>query len=154
MRDMPLRESFPSRRLLARIVRMRQLDGGSFVKRRVLIVDDEALLARTLSQAFREADYEVATAGSAEAAERIVGDSPPFDLLILDNRLPGRSGLDFLQSLGDARRERVVLMTAYDTEDTQQRSVDLKVDLYLKKPFDLGTLLSQASALFEKGARA
>lgn len=124
------------------------------MKRRVLIVDDEALLARTLSQAFREAGYEVATAGSAEQATEIAAASSPFDLMILDNRLPGRSGLDFLESLGERGDTRVVLMTAYDTEETHRRSVDLKVDLYLRKPFDLSVLLRAASALCEKGARA
>lgn len=123
------------------------------MKHRVLIVDDEALLARTLSQAFREAGYEVVTAGSAEQAGEAVATRSPFDLMILDNRLPGRSGLDFLQGLGERQQTRVVLMTAYDTEETQRRSVDLKVDLYLRKPFDLSALLSKASALFEKGAR-
>jgi DNA-binding response OmpR family regulator len=45
-------------------------------------------------------------------------------------------------------------MTAYDTDDIQQRSTQLGVDLYLRKPFDLGRLLSEASKLLEKGAEA
>jgi DNA-binding response OmpR family regulator len=124
------------------------------VKQRVLIVDDEALLARTLSLAFRESGFDVSTAGSAERATEIVTGEASFDLMILDKRLPGRSGLDFLQSLGAHPDTRVVLMTAYDTEDTHRRSVGLGVDLYLRKPFDLNALLSQASALLEKGAKA
>jgi DNA-binding response OmpR family regulator len=128
--------------------------GTRVVKQRVLIVDDEALLARTLSLAFRESGFEVSTAGSAEQATEIVAGEESFDLMILDNRLPGRSGLDFLQSIGAHPDTRVVLMTAYDTEDTYRRSVGLGVDLYLRKPFDLNALLSQASALLEKGAKA
>ncbi len=124
------------------------------MQRKVLIVDDEVLLVRTLSQAFREAGYEAVTAGSAEEAKRAYQAHEPFDLLVLDNRLPGESGLDFLEGLGPLPRTRVVLMTAYDTEETHRRSTRLGVDLYLRKPFDLASLLSQADELLEKGAEA
>lgn len=124
------------------------------MKRRVLIVDDEALLVRTLSQAFRDAGYEVASAGSAEEAEEVLGNEAAFDLLLLDNRLPGKSGLDLLEGLGALPETSIVLMTAYGTDETYQRSVSLGTALYLKKPFDLKALLSKAAELVEKGARA
>ena len=122
------------------------------MQRKVLIVDDEALLVRTLSQAFRDAGYEVVTAGSAEEAAVAYKANAPFDLLLLDNRLPGKSGLDFREALGSLPETRVALMTAYDTDETHRRSVKLGVDLYLRKPFDLASLLSQADELLEKGA--
>ncbi len=124
------------------------------MKARVLIVDDEALLVRTLSRAFLDAGFEVVTAGSAEAAHQLLRSQQPFDLLFLDNRLPGKSGLDLLQELGPLPETHVVLMTAYGTSETHQRSLQLGVDLYLKKPFDLGRLLTQAAELLEKGAKA
>ena len=124
------------------------------MKRRVLIVDDEALLVRTLSQAFRDAGYEVASAGSAEEAEEVLGNEAAFDLLLLDNRLPGKSGLDLLEGLGALPETSIVLMTAYGTDETYQQSVSLGTSLYLKKPFDLKALLSKAAELVEKGARA
>jgi DNA-binding response OmpR family regulator len=122
------------------------------VQRKVLIVDDEVLLVRTLSQAFRDAGYAVVAAGSAEDAAEAFRANAPFDLLLLDNRLPGKSGLDFLEGLGPLPQTRLVLMTAYDTEETHRRSVRLGVHLYLRKPFDLVSLLSQAGELLEKGA--
>lgn len=124
------------------------------MKRRVLIVDDEALLVRTLSQAFRDAGFEVASAGSAEAAEQVLNTQASFDLLLLDNRLPGKSGLDLLEGLGELPSTSIVLMTAYGTDETFKRSQDLGTALYLKKPFDLKALLSKAAELVEKGARA
>ena len=60
----------------------------------VLIVDDEKLLVRTLSNALKEAGYRIAVAGSAEQAEKHVFGEPPFDLILLDNRLPKESGVD------------------------------------------------------------
>ncbi|MCK4412863.1 MAG: response regulator [Candidatus Eisenbacteria sp.] len=122
------------------------------MKQRVMIVDDEALLVKTLSQAFRDAGYEVTAAGTAEDAERILDAKERFDLLLLDNRLPGKSGVELLAGRASRPAKRVVLMTAYASDDIEQKSIDLGVDLYLRKPFDLGMLLSQASKLLEKGA--
>lgn len=122
------------------------------MKPRVLIVDDEALLVRTLSQAFRDAGYEVKATGNAEDAEELLDREERFDVLLLDNRLPGKSGVELLSGRSSRPARRLVLMTAYDTDDIQSKSVELGVDLYLRKPFDLGKLLSQVSELLEKGA--
>ena len=120
------------------------------VKARVLIVDDEALLVRTLSQAFHDAGYEVTARGSAEQAAEVLATAGRFDLLLLDNRLPGKSGVELLEEIAPLEGTRVVLMTAYDTLEIQQKSERLGVDLYLKKPFDLSSLLSEAARLLEK----
>jgi DNA-binding response OmpR family regulator len=125
-----------------------------FVKQRVLIIEDEALLARMLAQAFRERGYEVARAASAELAQAVLEETPGFDLILLDNRLPGQTGLDFLEEHGKPAGARVVLMTAYGTEETHRRSVQLGADLYLRKPFDLEAVMAKAAELVEKGAQA
>lgn len=127
---------------------------GKFVKRKILIVDDEALLVRTLSQAFREAGWEVTARGSAEEAQQLLDTKTSFDLLLLDNRLPGKSGIELLEELGKPAGTCVVLMTAYDTDETYKRGLNLGADLYLKKPFDLEALLNKALELTQKGAKA
>ncbi|MFH1144172.1 MAG: response regulator [Candidatus Eisenbacteria bacterium] len=124
------------------------------MKPRVLIVDDEALLVRTLSQAFRDAGYQVTARGTAEEASEVLEQAESFDLLLLDNRLPGMSGVQLLERFGPLAETRVVLMTAYDTEEIERKGTKLGVDLYLKKPFDLSSLLNQAARLLEKGAGA
>lgn len=124
------------------------------MKHRVLIVDDEALLLRTLSQAFGDIGFEVTTATSAEEARTTLDRESPFDLLLLDNRLPGKSGLELLEVMGKPAGMRVVLMTAYDTDETYEQSQALGTDLYLKKPFDLQALLDKAGELVCKGAQA
>ncbi|MBD3337188.1 MAG: response regulator [Candidatus Eisenbacteria bacterium] len=118
------------------------------VSRKVLIVDDERLLSRTLVQAFRENGYDTRAAASAEEAQTIIGAGDAFDLLILDNKLPGMSGLDLLENQSRAlERTRIILMTAYDTAETQDRSRRLGVDRYLRKPFDLSAVLEMGSQL-------
>jgi DNA-binding response OmpR family regulator len=114
----------------------------------VLIVDDERLLLRTLVQAFREKGFVADSASSAEEAEERLAAGETYDLLILDHKLPGMSGLDLLERMGEARGAvRVILMTAYDSAETQDRSRRLGVSRYLRKPFDLGEILELANRL-------
>lgn len=109
----------------------------------VLIVDDETLLLRTLSNALRDVGYEVLSAGNAEGGEALLesrlGD---VDLMVLDVKLPGRSGLDLLE--GQRKRGYqgpAIVMTAFDNPESETRCRRLAVDRYLRKPFDLETML-------------
>ena len=118
----------------------------------VLIVDDEKLLVRTLSNALKEAGYRIAVAGSAEQAEKHVFGEPPFDLILLDNRLPKASGVDVVKRVRDrAVRSKVILMTAYETPDVKAEAKRLKVERYMKKPFDLTALLEEIHGLIGNG---
>jgi DNA-binding response OmpR family regulator len=113
------------------------------VPKKVLIVDDERLLARTLANTLREAGYQTTVAETAETAERHLAGKETFELIVLDNRLPRRSGLDVLRGVREAGFEgKVILMTAYDSREVQSEARRLKVDRYVKKPFDLGQMMS------------
>jgi two-component system response regulator AtoC len=116
---------------------------ASEIAPRVLIVDDETLLLRTLSNALRDAGYRVLPAGSASDGEALLeGAGGVVDLMVLDVKLPDRSGLDLLQT----QRERgysghVIVMTAFDNPDSERVCRALFVDHYLRKPFDLAKML-------------
>jgi DNA-binding response OmpR family regulator len=113
----------------------------------VLIVEDEKLLARTLSRAMKEAGYRTITVGTAEQAEKQLGASR-FDLMVLDNRLPRLSGIELLSKVRDENQEmKVILMTAFDSRDVKTDARRLKVDRYLKKPFDLERMLAHVTEL-------
>ncbi|HEX3112670.1 MAG TPA: response regulator [Candidatus Eisenbacteria bacterium] len=114
----------------------------------VLIVDDEQLLVRTLSSVLSEYGYRITVAGSAEeAAPRIFGQER-FDLILLDNRLPGESGIDLMRRIREqAVRSKVILMTAYGTAEVRRQVERLEVDHYLTKPFDLGVVVEEVRAL-------
>lgn len=121
----------------------------------VLIVDDEQLLARTLSTVLQEAGYRIAVAGSAEQADGLVFGEPPFDLIVLDNRLPRESGIDLLKRLRTGSvPSKVILMTAYETPDVKAEAKRLKVDRYLKKPFDLTVLVEEVKRVIGPGGNA
>ena len=118
----------------------------------VLIVDDEKLLVRTLSNALKEAGYRITVAGSAEQADKHVFSDPPFDLILLDNRLPKESGMEVVKRVRDrAVKSKVILMTAYETPDVKAEAKRLKVERYLKKPFDLTVLLEAIQSLIGNG---
>jgi two-component system response regulator AtoC len=120
----------------------------------VLIVDDEQLLARTLSTVLREAGYRTVVAGSAEDAEQHVFGEAPLDLIVVDNRLPRESGIQMIQRLRDqSLQSKVILMTAYETPEVKAEARRLKVDRYLKKPFDLTAIVDEVKSLIGPGER-
>ena len=118
---------------------------------RVLIVEDERKLAHVLSSALQAEHYDVVAAATGEDgfyranAER-------FDLVVLDLMLPGRSGLEILQTLRQRHVETpVLILTARDGIDDRVRGLDLGADDYLVKPFALPELLARIRALLRRG---
>jgi len=110
--------------------------------RRILIVDDDAAACRTLGLHLGALGYEVRAGHTLEeglAAAR--ADAP--DLIILDVRMPGRSGLE---GLPDLRREfpgaAVIVVTAYHDRETSQRAVQGGALACLAKPLDINELES------------
>ena len=121
----------------------------------VLIVDDEKLLVRTLSNALKEVGYRISVAGSVEQAEKHLAQETAFDLILVDNRLPKGSGIDLIRRLRERSvRSRVILMTAYETPEVKAEARKLKVDRYLKKPFDLTVLMEEIGSLIGPGGNA
>lgn len=121
----------------------------------VLIVDDEQLLARTLSTVLREAGYRTVVAGSAEEAEPHVFGETPMDLIVMDVRLPRESGIEMVKRMRDrSLGSKVILMTAYGTPEVKAEARRLKVDRYLKKPFDLTVLVDEVRGLIGPGGNS
>lgn len=119
----------------------------------VLIVDDERLIARTLSRALAEAGFDTRTASNAEAAEKqILAAEEGFDLIIIDNRLPKGSGLGLLKKLKAGNVDaKVILMTAFDSAETKAEARRLGVARYMTKPFDLGAMIAEVETLVGPG---
>jgi DNA-binding response OmpR family regulator len=121
------------------------------VPKKVLIVEDERLLLKTLTDVLRDQGYEAEAASDAETAETLLFPRNDFDLVVLDNRLPGRSGVDVLRRI---RREalplRVMVMTAYGRNGLEAELQELQVDSYVKKPFDLDGFLSEVADIVGK----
>ena len=117
----------------------------------ILIVDDEKLLTKTLSNALKEAGYKTATATTAETAEKQIFSDKGFDLILLDNKLVKKSGLAIVRKMRDRDvRTKVILMTAYDSPEVRSEAKKLKVNRYIKKPFDLPSMLDTVGEVIKR----
>ena len=118
---------------------------------RVLVVEDERKLAQVLSSALQAEHYDVVVAGTGEDGF-YRANAELFDLVVLDLMLPGRNGLEILQTLRQRHVETpVLILTARDGIDDRVLGLDLGADDYLVKPFALPELLARIRALLRRG---
>ena len=121
---------------------------------RVLIVEDERKLADVLAAALGAEHYEVVVAPTGEDGFYRLN-AEQFDLVVLDLMLPGRGGLEILQTLRQRRVDTpVLILTARDGVDDRVTGLDLGADDYLVKPFALPELLARIRALLRRGRPA
>jgi two-component system response regulator AtoC len=116
---------------------------------RVLVVDDEPLIRWSLVETLVERGCEVGEAGDGLSAIRALRDSAaPFDVVLLDFRLPDSSDLGLLSTLRAlAPRTSMILMTAFGTPEIAQGALDLGAFRVVSKPFavnDMAALVLQA----------
>ncbi len=121
---------------------------------RLLVVDDEALLARSLARSLEKAGHEVDVAGDARGALAAVESGRP-DLVLLDIRLGDDDGLDVLRAARAADPDLVVIvMTAYGAVESAVEAMKLGARDYLRKPIDHDELrILVAQALDERRVR-
>lgn len=118
---------------------------------RLMIVEDDAMLASGLARALQNEGYEVTVADTGEAALDALG-STRFDLLVLDIGLPGIDGFEVLRRMRSAGQSLPVLvLTARDAVDDRVRGLDLGADDYMPKPFALPELAARVRALGRRG---
>jgi len=119
-------------------------------RRRVLLVEDEPSLVRTLSDRLQSEGWRVETAGEAESAVALAL-REAFDLVLLDVMLPGRDGFDVCREL----RQRglgvpILMLTARSQVVDKVVGLRLGADDYLTKPFDMMELLARMEALLRR----
>ena len=116
-----------------------------------MVVEDERKLAHVLSSALQADHYDVVVAATGEDGF-YRANAELFDLVVLDLMLPGRSGLEILQTLRERHIETpVLILTALDGIDDRVLGLDLGADDYLVKPFALPELLARIRALLRRG---
>jgi DNA-binding response OmpR family regulator len=119
---------------------------------RVLIVEDERKLLRSLERGLHADGYEVATAANGDAGYQLAA-AQLFDCVILDLMLPGRDGLQILKELRQqGNATPVLILTARDTVEDRVTGLDAGADDYLVKPFALAELLARLRVLLRRGS--
>jgi two-component system, OmpR family, copper resistance phosphate regulon response regulator CusR len=119
---------------------------------RILVIEDEQKLAAALRQGLEADQYTVDVAYTGEEGFYQLH-AELFDLVILDVMLPGRSGLEILETLRKRGIQTpVLILTARDTTEDRVRGLDAGADDYLVKPFAFAELLARVRALLRRGA--
>jgi DNA-binding response OmpR family regulator len=120
---------------------------------RVLIVEDDDVLARVIADNLRFAGYDVNSTGDGnEALSRLRTFQP--DLVLLDLMLPNRNGFELCGVLRQGGRTPVVILSARAQKADKLRGLALGADDYLTKPFDLDELLARIQAVLRRSRRA
>lgn len=120
------------------------------MSRRILIVEDDAGLAKVMCDNLTVDGFQVKWVGNAQdALTQVRGFAP--DLVLLDLMLPGRSGFDLVHSLRQGGR-RIIIVSAKSQRTDKVRGLDLGADDYITKPFDLEELVARINAVLRRAA--
>ena len=119
---------------------------------KILVVEDDKLMAEVLQTSLEEENYSVSVAFDGNAGLDLT-ETDRFDLIVLDVMLPGMNGWDFTRRLRAAQRTVPILMlTACDTSSDVVQGLDCGADDYLTKPFALDVLFARLRALARRSS--
>jgi len=118
---------------------------------RILIVEDEPDLLRSLAQALREEGYAVDTSADGEDGF-YKAENYDYDAVILDVMLPKLDGWEILKRLRQIKKTPVLMLTARDQTRDRVRGLDTGADDYVVKPFDLEEIFARLRALIRRSA--
>jgi two-component system KDP operon response regulator KdpE len=122
-------------------------------KTRILVVDDEVEIRRSLRTTLETRGFEVVLAANArEAALHAASYNP--DLLLIDLGLPDRDGLDLIRELRQWCRAPILILSARGREDEKVKGLDAGADDYLTKPFGAAELLARVRAALRREHRS
>ena len=114
---------------------------------RILVIEDDPTVGQYVKRGLEEHRWAVDIATDGEEGERRAS-SEAYDLIVLDMRLPGKSGMEVLQSLRARGFQRPVLvLTAQDAVDAKVTTLRAGADDYVTKPFAFEELLARVEAL-------
>ncbi len=116
---------------------------------RILLIDDDELLRRSLAFSLAQAGFNVHTAASAEEGLAMAARERP-DLVLLDIGLPGMDGLEALRRFREVLGLPVIFLTARRRELDQVVGLELGADDYVTKPFDTDVLIARIRAVLRR----
>jgi DNA-binding NtrC family response regulator len=119
---------------------------------RILLVDDETVFANNMSKLLNRRGYQVTAVNSGDAALRSLMDNP-FDVMVLDLKMPGMDGIAVLHEMKKLGLfTEVLVLTGHGSIDTALEAIQLGAYDYLTKPCEIAELVSKIEAALEKKA--
>ncbi len=118
----------------------------------LLLVDDDPVLLETLTDLLQHEGFNVTTAESGEGAERLLGTAqPPFDLVLTDLVMPGKSGLDVLRKALEVNSScTVLILSGFGTVREATEAMDLGAYGMVTKPLHLDQFRNMLRRLLER----
>lgn len=114
---------------------------------RILVVDDEPLVRRSLARALKSRGHEIFEAEDGAQGLTIWREQKP-DLVFLDVLMPKMTGPQVLAEMGSSHSGKVVLMSAFSGEHNMETALQMGADLFIPKPFDdIFIIVNQAERL-------
>jgi DNA-binding response OmpR family regulator len=115
----------------------------------ILSVDDEFRVAHALAFALSHPDRKLTLAFSAdEALAKVTDHSEPFDVVIIDHKMPKVSGIELVQRLRATNFDgKIIVLSAHLTHENRRAYAELNVDTMLTKPFDVHELRQVVDSL-------
>ena len=123
------------------------MTAAAAVRGSILLVDDEEKILKRLGRALRDEGHDVVEGSSARDAHRHLAERQ-FDLVVVDNVMPGMTGLELIREVAasapESDRPQMVLMTAHGSTQIVREAFKLGVEDFLEKPFEIDELLALA----------
>jgi len=131
---------------------LKAVDKGGHVPEQILIVEDEADIARVMERRLRQEGYVVDVVADGETALKRIYEEPP-SLVVMDIMLPGIDGLTVTRELRSADvKVPIIMVTAKDAIPDRVSGLDAGADDYLIKPFNLDELMAHIRALLRRSS--
>ena len=124
------------------------------MKKRVLIVDDEENIRRMMRLTLEVAGYEVGEAANGQQGLDLYADGSSWDLVLLDQRMPGMDGLEVLALLNKRNSAaRVIMVTAYASVELAVDAMKIGATDFVRKPMTPESLRGAVAAALQKSAK-
>lgn len=123
----------------------------NYMKRRILVIDDEEALREGLKVYLELEGYDVCACHDAESAMAM--DLSDFDLILLDIMMDGMNGIDFakiIRSRQETADVPIIFLTAKDSEDDMITGLDIGADDYIAKPYSLRNVKARMEAVLRR----
>ena len=117
--------------------------------RKILIVDDEAMIAEELSEFLESLDYPCASATSVDDALALINSDEAITLVLTDMRMPGKDGIDLLKALAtyEDREFQCVVISGHLDADQEIAGMTAMPVSVMRKPVDIGEVVSFLESL-------
>ncbi|MDP2943748.1 MAG: response regulator [Candidatus Omnitrophota bacterium] len=122
--------------------------------KKILVIDDEELIIKSLKKLLEKENYEVFVAKNGQDALAMV-EEEKFDLIIADIRMPGINGVETTQTIMDSLKRQnftrvpVIFITGYADEEIRKKANVLKPIAYIYKPFDISELVDKIKVVLK-----